>query len=355
MFIISPEILQRMICPGEYKSFFADMLPSLSARTRSNLKNVKKPSQKTINTIIKDLSAFSSSDEKTVEDLLRSPDVQPWKSTLEGMKKGMGLYHPDSFNYSMELIIQIESAFFNALIENQNGVSHWWECFQATGLPTTIMPDSFLETFVHTLNLKKENKRNLFVPADSGKVLLRTNLFVLAALETSLVNSDMVPSGTVMAFHEKIPFYRKGNLVEPMKIFFKSIMKKKNIPTIAKFAELVPPLTLPKHESDKDNQRRQVYRWISGKSFPCWETMRSLSNTFFDGDDGLMVSYGVSRFLQSLLIDLRENCIPTFFSDEHQIISIFQEYPNWQAYHMKNFITWNQVRGQASPSLEQKL
>ena len=258
----------------------------------------------------------------------------------------MTKYYPPSFDYAAEIIVKIETAPLRIASSKQQKPHHWRK---ATGLPSSILPDSFIKT---CLTIGKKRKNNKEIPIESGKVLLRTNLFTLAALEASLIHSDLVPVGLGLWVHKMMPYYDEESLIGPMREFFEVVMEKLAISSIANFAERLPSLTVPNSEKNIDSQKRQIQRWMSGTVPPSWETMRSISNLFFDGDDGPMVSYGVARFLQSLLNELRKNYIPTLFENEKELVSIFQEYSKWQSLHREGFAKWDKARGKeplASP------
>ncbi|BDQ38474.1 hypothetical protein SYK_28340 [Pseudodesulfovibrio nedwellii] len=138
--------------------------------------------------------------------------------------------------------------------------------------------------------------------------------------------------------------YKECKLIEPMRELFEVIMEKLKTPSIAQFAEVIPPLTIPGREKNIDSQKRQIHRRLSGKIPPNWENIRSISDTFFGGDDGPMVSYGVARFLQSLLQELRDNHTPTFFEEEKDLVSIFQEQSKWQEFHSKSCAKWSKAK-----------
>ena len=345
MLLITPDVLTQMLCPSEYKSFLADMLPSVPDRTRRNLKRGSSPTKKTIDKMISDLSSGSSLTEQEIRSVLSSQSPHPWKNAIAGLKKGMTKYYPPSFDYAAEIIVKIETAPLRIASSKQKKPHHWRK---AAGLPSSILPDSFIKTCLTIGNKRKNNKE---IPIESGKVLLRTNLFTLAALEASLIHSDLVPLGLGLWVHKMMPYYEES-LIGPMREFFEVVMEKLAISSIANFAERLPSLTVPNSEKNIDSQKRQIQRWMSGTVPPSWETMRSISNLFFDGDDGPMVSYGVARFLQSLLNELRENYIPMLFENEKELVSIFQEYSKWQSLHREGFARWNEARSKeplASP------
>lgn len=343
MLLITPEIFVKMLCPKEYKSFLADMFPSVPAKTVRNLKNGASPSRKTMDAIVADLSAACSLSEEQIRLLLDKQTPQPWKNAVEGFKEVPNFPYSSSFDYVTEIVDRIESAPFKAAAAKQRKNSCWKKQFEKTGLPQSVMPHSFLTT-CYQIGRKKAPKGKRILPVESGKVLLRTNLFVLGAFEVSLLHSDLVKPGIGPRIHKCMPYYRDGKLIEPIRVLFEVFMKKLEIPSIAQFAEQLKPLTVREQDKNIDSQKRQVKRWLAGQIPPSWEYIRLIRDSFFDGDDGVMMSYGITRFLQCLLKELRENYIPLFFKDEQELVSIFQEYPEWQKYHQKGFEKWNEAR-----------
>jgi len=344
MLLITPEILVKMLCPGEYKSFLADMFPSVPDKTRRNLKNGANPSKKTVDAIVADLSAFSSLSEDEIRSFLASQSPQPWKNAIAGYRTAPSSPDIPSFDYVTEIVVRIESAPFKAAAAKQRKDPRWQKQFEATGLPESVMPHSFLETCHQVAKRKKAKKGKRVVPMESGKVLLRTNLFVLAAFEASLLHSDLVRPGVDLWIHKAMPYYREANLIEPMRELFEVIMEKVGVSSIAQFAEQLKPLTVREQDKNVESQKRQIKRWVAGQVPPSWEYMCLIRDSFFGGDDGVLVSYGVTRFLQCMLKELRDQYIPVFFKDEKELVWIFQEYPKWQEYHQKEFGKWTEAR-----------
>ena len=296
MLLISPEVLIKMLCPGEYKSFLADMLPSVPDRTRRNLKNGATPTKKTMDAIVADLSAASALSEEDIRAFLGEQTSQPWKNAIAGYKKAPASPYSSSCDYVTEIADKIESAPFKAAAAKQRKDPRWQKQFETTGLPQSVMPYSFLET-CYQIGKKQAPKDKRILPVESGKVLLRTNLFVLAAFEVSLLHSDLVGPGIDPWIHKAMPYYRDGKLIEPIRELFEVIMEKLDITSIAQFAEKLTPLTVREQNKNVENQKRQITRWMAGQVPPSWEYMRLIRDSFFGGEDGVLVSYGAYLLL----------------------------------------------------------
>lgn len=146
MLLITPDVLVKMLCPGEYKSFLADMLPSVPDKTRRNLKKGATPTKKTMDAIVANLSAASALSEEDVRSFLGEQTSQPWKNAIAGYKKAPTSPYSSSFDYVTKIADKIESAPFKAVAAKQRKDPRWQKLFETTGLPQSVMPYSFLET-----------------------------------------------------------------------------------------------------------------------------------------------------------------------------------------------------------------
>lgn len=344
MYLLPPDVLNTMLCSGEFKSFLKEMLPSVPDRTRSRLLAGQNPSPKTRKAIFDSLvsARFLSGDE--LFSWLEAQTGRPWTDAITGLKKGMRRFYPGTFDYAGEIITRIEEVSFTAIQAKQNGEPDWRKHAFNTGLPEEVMPTSHVEALFNLAEQQPAEKRKRVVPADTGEVLLRTNLFVLSAIEVSFQHSDLTPNDMPLWVHKFIPYYRENKLINPMREFFETLMDKINITSIAELARRLHPFSIPKQQADDANQKRQIYRWIKGEVPLSWEYMHSISDIFFDGQEGPLYSYGVARFLQALFNELQKNAIPNIFTDESELVRTFQEYPAWQVYHQKEFENWSAAK-----------
>lgn len=344
--LITPLAILQAVGSAEYKSFVNGMFPSVSKRTLRYFKKTSKPKNKTINSLISGLCASGYLSEEQVRHIFLSPSPRPWGLALEGVKIGCAEKFPRSFDYAFDIINQIEGAQFEAITAEVQDDARWVDHFKKAGLPAGVMPDSFLEVLSQTGMSKNYGMKKRLIPSDSGKVLLRTYLYVLAALEVSLMSSGLFAPNAGLWIHRRLPCCKDGKILEPMRLFFEDVMRKLEIPSHAQLAERLPPLTLPDKDKDISSQKRQIRRWLAGSSPPSWKYMRLVRDTFPDAGpgDNILIMYGVVRFLQFLLQELRAE-IPAMFSGEPELVSIFQEYPQWQEFHQKGFAKWNEARG----------
>jgi len=267
-----------------------------------------------------------------------------WKACILLHKAVSGKSFPKSFGYAEKVILQIENAQLDAFSAKAKGDACWVDQFRKSGLPLEVMPEHYLENLARFVTLRKTKANEHFIPVESFKVCLRAWLYVLAALEVSLMHSGLVPRSVGAWVHRRMPHYRGKELIGPMRNFFEFIMGRLGINNLTEFAEQLPSLTLPQKDKDRQSQRRQIARWMSGEALPSWEYIRVVRDKFPGVDDGIFVMYGVARFLQVLLKDCQPY-IPTAFSDEAELVDIFQEYPMWQESHRKGFAEWSEARG----------
>lgn len=300
--------------------------------------------------MISDLCASAYLSEEQARHIFLSPSPRPWKLAIEGFKAGCAEKFPSLFDYAFDLITQIENAQFDAITAEVQNDARWVDHFKKAGLPPEVMPDSFLEVLLRTGMSSNFGTQKRLIPSDSGKVFLRTHLYVLAALEVSLMSSGWSVSGSGLWIHRRLPCCKDGKVLEPMRRFFEDLMRTLKIPSHAQLAERLPPLILPNKDKDIGSQKRQIRRWLAGSSPPSWEYMRLVRDTFPSAGlgDGILIMFGVVRFFQFLLREL-QSTIPAFFSSEEELISIFQEYSQWQEFHQNEFANWNEARGPSPP------
>lgn len=341
MIPFTPLNLVQFICSAEFKSLQARMLPSIPDRTRRSLMTGKNiPTQKTIDRIEEDLSKTCKISKIEIHNLLTSPSQQPWKKVLEEFKKLAGQKYCPEFEYATHIIIQIEKTPFQAARLNIRDNESLHKMYIKAGLPSEIIPLSFIKTSIELAQRKKKIKNNrIAVSQYIGKLHLRTSLYLLAAFETSLVHSKLA-SNHELWVQKLIPYYNESKLVNPMRLYFQIIMENLKIQSITKLATKL----CSQSEIDIENQRREIQRWVSGKQFPSWKTVQRISNTLFEGDRRVLLLYGVARFLQSLLNEFQKSYIPTLFAAEEELAAVFQEYPRWQKLHQKNFKKWDKAR-----------
>lgn len=296
--------------------------------------------------MISDLSSFGFLNEEQIRHIFFSPSPRPWRLAIEGFKTGCAEHFPSSFGYAFDIITQIEEAQCDAITAEVQGDARWVDHFTKAGLPAGVMPDSFMEVLLQTGMSKNYGMKKRLIPSELGKVILRTYLYVLAALEVSLMSSGWFAPGADLWVHRRLPCYKDGKILEPMRRFFEDLMRKLEIPSHAQLAERFPPMTLPDKDKDIGSQKRQIRRWLAGTRPPSWKYMRLVRDTFpgAGAGDNVLIMYGVVRFLQFLLKELRAE-IPALFSGEEDLVSIFQEYPRWQEFHQSGFIKWNEARG----------
>ncbi len=341
--LITPEILAKMLFRKEYKSFFADIFPSVPERTRRNVMAGKtEPQKKTIDRMISDVCERTGLCEKEFREIFLSDSLQPWKAVFRGLKLGSRKNYPESFDYASEIITRVEAGIFQAGKAKQQGDSHWFNGFKRTGLPSAILPKKFFDAYLFHGAGKKNEKGQNVIPALSGKVFLKTSLYCLAACEVALINSEQRWSEHGLWVHKGLPHYDGDKFIGPMRELFLSIMERVGVSKVPDFSALVPTT-----DGEYDTDPRQIYRWMKGEEPPCWETLGRIGNELFEGSENFFITCGVMRFLQSLFSDLRINAIPVFFADEQELVSVFQEYPKWQEHHQQAFAKWNETRDPA--------
>jgi hypothetical protein len=267
-----------------------------------------------------------------------------WKDIIGVYKAGCGESFPKSFGYAAEVILQIENAQFDAFTAKAKGDARWVDQFKRSGLPVEVIPDHYLEKLARFATLRKTKANEHFIPVESFKVCLRAWLYVLAALEVSLIHSSLVSPNICAWVHRRMPYYRAKELVDPMRKFFEDIMERLGINTLTEFAKQLPSLTTSQSDRDIQSQRRQIARWMSGNSLPSWEYIGVIRDRFHGVDDWIFIMYGAARLLQVLLNDCKLQ-IPAVFSDEEILVEVFQEYTVWQECHKIGFAKWSVARG----------
>jgi hypothetical protein len=340
--LITPGLLVKILGEKEYMTFVGGTFPSVPEKTRRNvLKGKTNPQKKTLDKMLHDLCARTGWDENNALKVLSSDSRQPWKTAFAGAELSAGT--PRTLRYAFEVIVQIENAIYQADNAKRKGNSRWFNCFKKTGLPSIILPKQFFDAYLHhgagTLN--KLGQR--VIPAISGKVFLHTSLYCLAALEVAFMKSEEAYAEVGLWVHKALPSYDGDRLVGPMRHLFLGMMDYLGKSSVHKFAEILPSLN--NDYPDPENQRRILLRWMSGESPPSWDIMLTIRDELFHDNSALLVNYGVARFLQNLFNDLLKHAVPKFFKDEQELVSVFQEYPKWQAHHQKGFAKWSEARG----------
>jgi len=341
MLLIPPKILVRMLCPGEFKSLLSDQLPSVPSRTRSRLLSGGTPSDKTVDAVIRDIAAASGRPEEEVRKMLGVPR-QPWEAALNGLKTGMGEQYPPELDYAVALILRVEKGPAQAAAALRNGNPRWRNVFQRIGLPQAVMSDKFIKECGHIAKTSKKHKGETIVSIESGRVLLRTNLFLLAAVEVAVKNAGTLQELRELWVHRLLPVVRDNKIIGPMRLFFEAMMQRLDIPGVDALAAKLPTLLIPEREKDFASQKRQLQRWISGRVSPSWEYMRLLDELFFEEKYNFLECYGVARFLQSLFMETSR--IAGYFKDRQEVVAIFGEYPQWQAHHERGLAQWRDAR-----------
>ena len=342
-FLIQFEYVALAVGSVEWKSFCYDLFPSVPKRTQRYFTTGSLPRRKTTDAMVSDILKLAPDlGEEMARSALQS--MGSWKDVIGGYKAGWGDSFPKSFGYAEEVILQIENAQLDAFSAKAKGDARWVDQFRKSGLPSEVMPEHYLENLARFVTPKMTNSKETVIPFESMRVALVTWLYVIAALEVSLIHSGLVPSNVGAWVHRRMPHYRDKELIGPMRKLFEDLMGRLGINSLTEFAERLPSLTLPQKDKDRQNQRRQIARWMSGEALPSWEYIRVVRDKFPGVDDGIFVMYGVARFLQVLLKDC-QSYIPTAFSDEAELVDIFQEYPILQECHSKGFAEWSEARG----------
>lgn len=342
--LITPDVLVKILGEREYATFMGSMFPSVPEKTRRDvLKGRRKPQKKTQERMIQDICHQTKAGEELVSRLMSLDNRQPWKAAFTGAELSTGF--PQSMQYAFDVIIRIESGILQAENAKRKGDPRWFNCFKRTGLPAAILPKLFFNAYLHhgagTINKKGER----IIPAMTGEVFLRTSLYCLAASEVAFMNSDDEFKKVGLWVHKAMPNYEGGKLIGPMRHIFLGMMAYLGKTSLMKFAEILP--SLKNEYPDPEDQRRRVMRWMRGEQPPSWKTMFLIRDELFDGDSDLLVNYGVARFVQNIFNDLRKHAVPKFFKDEEELVAVFQEYPEWQQYHQKEFEKWNEARSNA--------
>lgn len=331
----------KMLGEREYATFLNGMFPSVPEKTLRNvLKGESNPQKKTVEKMIRDICDRTGLEESTALKVLSQESRQPWKIAFAGA--GLSAGTPQCMQYAFEVIVRIESSIYQAENAKRKGDSHWFNLFRGAGLPSEILPKQFFDAYLHHGAGTVNNQGQRIIPVLSGKVFLRTSLYCLAALEVAFMNSEEEYAKVGLWVDKAMPSYDGERLVGPMRQMFLGMMKYLGKSSAAKFAEILP--SLKNNFPDPENQRRVLLRWMSGESPPSWANMFLIGDTLFDGDYTLYINYGVARFLQNLFNDLLKHAVPKFFKDEHDLVTVFQEYPKWQKFHQKGFAKWSEAR-----------
>lgn len=333
---ITPHILARLLGEREYVSVVSRMYPSVPEKTRRNiLKGKSKPRKKTLEKIVQDLAGQTGLSEEILFDLMQESH-QPWKTGFSLPECTVEESLPESLRYAIEVIVQFESAFYDAGDAGSAGDVDWASILGKTGVPSEILPPGFFQDCL-------EGYERKVYPPMAGKVVLRTSLFCLAACEVALMFSSEEYERIGLWVHRGIPRYEGQRLIGPMRHFFDKIIEASKLESVAGLARALS--SLKNNDLDVEDQRRELARWRRGEEPPSWNTMRWIRDELFDGQPNFLITYGVIRFLQSWFNDFKKHGIPQFFEDEAEIVSVFGEYPKWQEYHLERFSEWKEARG----------
>lgn len=335
-YLIDAERVIHIVGTRELQAFINNkVLKSVPNRTIRNTKNVNSLKQKTMDRIFLDIEKLCPDAKSVPLDALLSPDTLAWATCISIFKSGAGLLYPKSFYYAENVLLQIELAKVTAFRMKNSGNPSWMYCFQQSGLPQSVLPDSFLEHWHQTANMAEVTDKDRILPPGIGHIVIRTWLFVLAALEISLLNSGLKRHSDRPFIHRTMPLLREGKIVTPVQIFFEDLMVCLHIKNFDQLAESV----IQNREMDRDSLKRQIYRWASGKSLPSWGYMRTFRDRLTPGEDTLLVLYGVVRFLQ-YIFKLCKIQDPEDPAKSAEMITVFQEYPQWQSYHQGAYMEW---------------
>lgn len=352
-FLITPIKVMEMVYP-EYDKFISHIFQSVPERTLRSLKNSEKWSKKTtirMRSDIKDRTQCSEEEADNffddIEKRINEYYPQPWTCHIDYIKKGFGVYFPHSGNYLIDIFQRIESSISDAIEAFYSGDVRWIDRFEKMGLPSGIVPDAYWQAWDQIIRSKIKTQPGMIVqPSGRGKFFLKTSLYLLAAFEVSLMNSGFMQPGQVLWIHKRILYYNDKNiLMEPIRIFFDLMLKNLGMKSNEQLAKELPALSVREQEKDVQSQLRQIKRWKSGENLPSWEYMRNFRDSFYPGDDHILLDYAIVRFLQELWRKCLSE-IPILFCDNKEIISIFQEYPKWQKHHQEKFAEWSKAGNQ---------
>jgi hypothetical protein len=250
---------------------------------------------------------------------------------LSEFKKYSGDYFSRSFNYAFDVIVSIEELYNNKFIINKS-----------TSYTNLYLANSALEC-LNNYRIRIKNNQNLNQEKISAQLQLAIVLYSLSSLEISLINSNDNDAAKSIWIHKLLPTQAKEQFISPMKSYFRTIYQTLGFNSAAQFSKTVPSILNENVILDEESQRRQLQRWMAGKKFPSWKTMKAIYNINNRSEESVYIEYGVARFLQFLFDHFNRHSK----LDINELILSFQEYKLWQKYHQKVFKEWKSHGGQA--------
>lgn len=329
--IINPYQIIKIVCPREFWTILKESVPSVSERTLRGILNENNiPRQKTIDLIFQDLQkAFQI--EQNNDLAISSTTMTPWKAFLSKFKKYSGDYFSRSMDYAFDVIVSIEELYNNKFIINKS-----------TSYTDLNLAKSAIE-YLENYRIRIKNNQNLNQEKISAQLQLAIVLYSLSSLEISLINSNDNYVKKSIWIHKLLPTQTKEQVISPMKTYFRIIYQTLGFNSAAQFSKTVPSILNKTVILDEESQRRQLHRWMAGKQFPSWKTMKAIYNINNRSEESVYIEFGVARFLQLLFDHFNRHSK----LDINEIILSFQEYKLWQKYHQKAFKEWRSHGGQA--------
>lgn len=265
---------------------------------------------------------------------------RPWRTLFSDLIPDAVDSQNHKLSYAVHVMLQIEDALLAFGRQYRECIPPTTDLYLAMGLPGGILPR---EAEAHLTELGAAQRQGLprpSYPAWLGKAILRTFLFVLAAWEVTILRAKVYVANTEPFIHKYLPNMVGGKPALPMRLFLEGLQERYGLPTNIDLASFVEISTRNDSGSDpQESALRQIQEWKSGNVVPGLETINCLAFRLAPTDEreqhAISFLYAKNRFIQEIYVEIKDSikASPQQFANEAEIISIFQEYPKWYAYH----------------------
>jgi transcriptional regulator with XRE-family HTH domain len=272
---------------------------------------------------------------------------RPWRTFFSDLIPDAVDLRDHKLSYAIHVMLQVEDALFAFGQQYREHKPQTTSLFLAMGLPDGILPRE-IET--HLAELVAAQGRGLprpSYPAWMGKAILRTFLFALAAWEVTILRAKTYVANTEPFFHKCLPKMVCGKPALPIRLFLEGIQERYGLPINEDFALFIEVSTRDNSGSEpQESALRQIQEWKCGNVMPGFETIKNLAFKLAPTGErqqlAIAISYIKNRFIQEIYAECAHSikASPQQFADKNEVVEVFQEYPNWYAFHEVHYDVW---------------